>query len=349
MKNTTNTVRIISEIGIIAALGFVFDELQGILSKSIFINGGSIGFAMIAVLIMAYRRGLIPALATGLIMGLLDIATSAYILHPAQLLLDYIFPYALVGVVGFLKPLYDKSKDKPSKILWLISGAVIGGLLKFLSHYLAGVIFWADATNFAWNLNEMNPYLYCFIYNIAFMGPCIILSGALLVAIQLTAPRIFEVKNSSLVEAEEKKSYLPMAISITTIVAGLFLFVFFLIRYILSFSDYVDDYNAYGYDFDPDSMLIFVLGFFLAILGVNSLIKSVLNKFSYPIYFGVLSSITLASFIYGLSRLIRCYVKGKNPSLYWLWFGIGLATLTIVVFLFVYLLVKNKKEKASNI
>ena len=81
MKNTTTAVRTISEVGIFAALGFVFDELQGIIFKGVFPNGGSIGFAIIAVLIIAYRRGFIPALVTGLIMGLLDIASNAYIIN----------------------------------------------------------------------------------------------------------------------------------------------------------------------------------------------------------------------------------------------------------------------------
>ena len=53
----TNTIRTITEVGMFAALGFVFDELQGILSKGIFVNGGSIGIAMIAVLSIGYRRG----------------------------------------------------------------------------------------------------------------------------------------------------------------------------------------------------------------------------------------------------------------------------------------------------
>ena len=70
MKNTSKLVTTLCEIGIFAALGFVFDELQGILFKSVFPSGGSIGIAMIAVLIIAYRRGLWPALLTGLIMGL---------------------------------------------------------------------------------------------------------------------------------------------------------------------------------------------------------------------------------------------------------------------------------------
>ena len=204
-KTRTNSIRTISEVGIFAAIGYVLDELQGVLSKGLFINGGSIGFAMIAVLIIAYRRGWLPAILTGLIMGLLDIATSAYILHPAQLLLDYILPYAVVGFVGFLKPMFDRSEQRKEKILWLISGAVIGGMLKFTSHYLAGVIFWADPNNFAWGLNGMNPYLYCFIYNIAFIGPSIILTAALLVAIMMRAPRVLTA-NEVIVQRVELES-----------------------------------------------------------------------------------------------------------------------------------------------
>ena len=94
MKERSNSIATICEIGMFAAIGYIIDELQGILSKSLFVNGGSIGFAMIAVIIIAYRRGLLPALLTGLIMGLLDLATGSYILHPIQMLLDYVFPYA---------------------------------------------------------------------------------------------------------------------------------------------------------------------------------------------------------------------------------------------------------------
>ena len=94
MKNDSNSVRTICEVGIFAAIGYAIDELQGILSKGIFVSGGSIGFAMIAVIIIALRRGWLPAILTGLIIGGLDLATGAYIVHPAQLLLDYILPYA---------------------------------------------------------------------------------------------------------------------------------------------------------------------------------------------------------------------------------------------------------------
>lgn len=358
MKNTSKLVTTLCEIGIFAALGFVFDELQGILFKGVFPSGGSIGIAMIAVLIIAYRRGLWPALLTGLIMGLLDVATSAYILHPVQMILDYIIPYALVGFAALLKPFFDKYDDKKSRILWIIAGAVVGGLLKFLSHYLAGIFFWTKSSDFAWGLENMNLYLYCFIYNIAFIGPSIVLCVAFMVPLYLKAPKVFLVKKEQVEETsevetvektEEAKNPFPMILSIATMVFGTFVFIFYLIKYIRSFSDYPDEYNghaAYGYDFDPDSMLIFVLGLFLVVLGANNLVKYFKNKFSYVLYSGVLSTILFASLVYDISRLVRMYVKGKDPTLYWIWFVIGLLSLGGAVIFFVLSYIKKKKEKA---
>ena len=346
MKNTNNTIRTLCEIGIIAALGFVFDELQGILFKGIFVNGGSIGFAMVAVLVMAYRRGWLPAILTGLLMGLMDVATSAYILHPVQLLLDYILPYAVVGFAGLLRPFFIKSNLKTEKILWLISGAVIGGLLKFGSHYLAGIIYWANPENFAWNLNEMNPYLYCFIYNIAFIGPSIILCAGLLVVMHLTAPKILLDKPMIQNEESNKEDILSAVVPSILIVCGLAVFIIYLIKYIKSFSDY-NDGSAYGYDFDPDSMVIFVLGFFLFVLGINSLISYFVKKFSYLRMSIAFLAITGASLIYDIARLIKMYVKGKDPHLYWIWFIFAMLTVLIGLTVFTISLIHYRKDKKS--
>ena len=347
MKNTANTVRTITEIGIIAALGFVFDELQGIISKGIFVNGGSIGFAMIAVLIIAYRRGFLAAFATGLVMGLLDVATSAYIIHPMQLLLDYIFPYAFVAVAGFFKPLYDTTNNKGLKVTWLIVGTVVGGMAKFLSHYLAGVIYWADPSGFAWDLNSMNPYLYCFIYNIAFIGPSIILTGGILVALEFLAPRILTNKAIISDEPTKKRDIVPVVTSIVTIVGGLFLFVYFLIKYIQSFADYKDG-SAYSYDFDPDSMVVSVVGLFLIVLGGLSLFRAVKGKFSLVKYTAGFTLISLTTFIYGLARLIRTYVKNKPHDPYWLWFVITCIIVNVAIGLLIYLLINNHIKGKEN-
>ena len=335
------------EIGLFAAIGFALDELQGILSKGVFINGGSIGFAMIAVLIISYRRGWLAGILTGLIMGALDIATSAFIVHPAQLALDYLLPYALVGVAGFFKPLFDNAKTKGLKIGLIVLGTVVGGLAKLLSHYLAGVIFWANPDYFAWNLNNMNVYLYCFIYNFAFIGPSIILTGALLVTVYGNAPRILEVDQKDPVEKQEKKQIYPMVSSISFIVVGAFLFTFFLIKYIMSFEDYND--GGYGYDFDPNCMVIFLAGFALLLLGLIGIIQIKRNRYSYIRSTSALVFITSSTFIFGLARLIRAYVKEKDPTIYWIWFGVGLFVLAISIYLLVlFILTKKKKTKTTN-
>ncbi|MBO4703876.1 MAG: energy-coupled thiamine transporter ThiT [Bacilli bacterium] len=353
MKNTTNAVRTISEVGIFAALGFVFDELQGIIFKGVFPNGGSIGFAMIAVLIIAYRRGFLPALVTGLIMGLLDIATSAFILHPAQLFLDYILPYAFVALAGLLKPLYDRSKNYNEKILWLISGTVIGGFAKFLSHYFAGVIFWYHSADFAWGLNNMHPWLYSFVYNIAYMAPCIVLTAALLLVVQSLAPKVLTTRSTFIDSEKETNTTGPMVVSFLTASTGLFFFIFFLVKYISSFyaEAGVNDYGEkwFDYSFDPDSMYLTVMGIFLVVLGVVSLIKVLKNDFSYVTYTGALSAITTSAWVFGLYRLIKITSKGKDPTLYWIWFAIGGAVMCAAIALLVLSIVFKKKRNESII
>ena len=348
MKNTTTAVRTISEVGIFAALGFVFDELQGIIFKGVFPNGGSIGFAMIAVLIIAYRRGFIPALVTGLIMGLLDIASNAYIINVFQLFLDYILPYAFVALAALTKPLYDRATSIDKRIAVLVLGTVIGGLAKFLSHYLAGVIFWADSSGFAWGLNDMQPWLYSFVYNIAFIGPSIILTATLLIIIQLFAPKILATRSAFIDSEKETNTTGPMIVSFLTVSTGLFFFIFFLVRYIKSF--YLEDYGgSFEYDFDPDSMILFVMGAFLVVLGVISLIKTFKNDFSFVTYTGALSAITTSTFVFGLYRLMKVIRKGKDPTLYWIWFAIGGTVMFASIALLILAIIKRKKNNESII
>ena len=342
MKNTTNLVRTLCEIGIFAALGFVFDELQGIFFGGIFPNGGSIGFAMIAVLIVAYRRGFLPGLLTGLLMGLFDIATKAYVIHPAQVLFDYILPYAVVGCAGLLKPFFDKSEKKLEKILWLISGAVIGGLLKFASHYLAGVFFWADPEYFAWNLNQMNPYLYCFVYNIAFIGPSIVITGGLLVAVYAFAPRVLTNKPFVEETESEKNSFAPIAISSVLIIAGGFLFIYFLVDWIKSF---VYKASSQKYSFSQDSMVIYVLGIFFIVLGVICLVSYFKNKFNYLVLSSSLLVITLISLIYAAGKIGYAFQEKIDPSKYWLWLGVAGFGFIAAEALFVLMLLKRKRDE----
>ena len=344
MKNTSSTIRTICEIGIFAALGFIFDEIQGIIWGGVFPLGGSIGFAMIAVLIIAFRRGLFPALLTGLLMGLFDIATKVYIYHPMQVFLDYIFPYMFVGLAGLFKPLFDKAQTKQSKIMWLLVGTLVGGLLKLLSHYLSGVIFFSDPEGFAWKFTK-NAFLYSFIYNFAFTGPSILITAVLLIIVFLTAPRVLSDK--AFVESEENddKKIAPAIISTSMIAGGSFLFVYFLIQWIASFkTKETADYLKYS--FDKDSMVIYVIGIFFIVLGIICLIAYLKRRFNYIVLTSTLMVITFVSFAYSIIKIVDTLQDKGDPKQYWIWFAVALIGYIGAIVAFVLSLLNYRRKEA---
>lgn len=176
-----------AEVAIFAALGYVLDMLAGLYSAPLFPNGGSIGLAMVCVYIMAYRRGLLAGIITGLVIGLLDLADGFYVIGGQawyiafiQVALDYWIAYPLVGFAGLFTKKIQKSSTKGQLILWSILGVLLGGLLKYAAHVLSGALFWgSDSSSFAWSFQgtDISAWPYSSIYNIAYMGPSIVLSG----------------------------------------------------------------------------------------------------------------------------------------------------------------------------
>ena len=207
-EKKTNLITLIAEIAIISALGFVLDELGSGMFKALFPKGGSITIAMAAVLVLGFRRGFVPAMISGFIIGTIDALTGAMIVGTtpiaaiSQLCLDYLLAYVAASLGTLFAPLFKKATTKKMKVVWLVVGAAVGGLSKLLIHYLSGVIFYANPSDFAWNLNTMNPYLYSLIYNGAYTVPSMLLSLGVVVAIYFSAPQVFLEKK---IEKEENK------------------------------------------------------------------------------------------------------------------------------------------------
>lgn len=192
MKKVFN-LKCMSEIAIFAAIGFVLDFLQGVISDIIpfFPQGGSIGIAMIAVFVMAYRNGFLAGFLTGLLMGILDLMDGFYAISDTwykviiQVGFDYLISYAMCGFAGLLKRFVNKYKDNNFKAIMIISlGCFIGSFLKFMCHFLSGVIFFPSESK--------NKYIYSLIYNGSFMLPSFILTTIILVLIFIKQKKFFE-------------------------------------------------------------------------------------------------------------------------------------------------------------
>ncbi len=206
MKEKKFSVSILAEIAIFAALAFALDLLQSGYSRFWFVNGGSIGFAMIPIFVVAYRRGLFSGILCGFIVSLVQMLGGVYVINASnyegamkffspffQIALDYVLAYTVVGFAGAFAGMYKKG-DKSTKILAIVLGVLVGGLLKYACHTLSGIYFWPGEM---WGVTG---YAYSFLYNGLYCIPNILICIPVMLLIALIYPKFLtpELNSDSL-------------------------------------------------------------------------------------------------------------------------------------------------------
>ncbi|MDE5714848.1 MAG: energy-coupled thiamine transporter ThiT [Anaeroplasmataceae bacterium] len=200
MKREKFSTKVLAEVAIFAALAFALDALQGGIWRGVFFNGGSIGFAMVPIFIIGYRRGLLPGILCGLIVSLVQMLGGIYVINASsfensfmrimgpfiQIMLDYVLAYTVVGLSGVFARMYANGKSMKSKILWIIVGTACGSLLKYACHVVAGGVFWLsasveDAASFM-GVKSIS-WGYSFLYNGAYCIPNMLICSATMVVI----------------------------------------------------------------------------------------------------------------------------------------------------------------------
>ena len=167
--------------GICVSMSFTLSVLK----FKIFESGGSITFAsFVPILLFAYIYGAADGFLVGLIHGLLNFIESPYILTPVTFLLDYLLPFASVGVMGF----FSDKKRSEKHVKPLIVGAVCVFSLRLIFHLLSGVIFFNAgyiADNFpVWAIE--NSFLYSFIYQCMYVPFDALIAIGVLIALEKT-------------------------------------------------------------------------------------------------------------------------------------------------------------------
>ena len=123
------------------------------------------------ILMVGLLYGPITGMTCGLVAGLISLIGGAYIIHPAQFLLDYILPTMLLGVSGIFGS--DSKKN-------IFIGCLIAVLLKQTAHILSGCIYFGA---YAWE--GWDPLPYSIVYNLSGTGVEGLLSSIVLTVMPL--------------------------------------------------------------------------------------------------------------------------------------------------------------------
>jgi len=139
-----------------------------LISHSFFIlpQGGSINVGMVPILWLALRRGWKIGIFGGAVFGVVDLAIGAFIVNPAQLVLDYPLAFAVLGLAG-LFPKYP------------VVGVVVGVTGRFVSHFVSGIVYFADYAPVG-----MSPVIYSAIYNGTYLIPSLIVCAIVIGVMQ---------------------------------------------------------------------------------------------------------------------------------------------------------------------
>ena len=167
-------IQIMVELALCVAVSTVLNFIR----LPISIAGGSISMVMLPIAIIALRRGPLVGATAGCVFGLLDLLMDPYILAPAQVLLDYPVPYLLFGLgVGIFHNIYRADKvaaASDAKNLWakmmsrrimtIVFSTIFGAALRYVSHVLSGVLFFAEYAPAG-----QNVWAYSLIYNATYI------------------------------------------------------------------------------------------------------------------------------------------------------------------------------------
>lgn len=127
--------------------------------------GGSVtAGSMVPILIYAYRWGAGRGILVGVVYGIIQFLIDPYAAHPVSIILDYPLAFGALGAMGIFA-------HRSSNIAKIVTGIVAAIGLRFVAHYLSGVIFFA-----MYAPEGMSPYWYSVVYNAAYLLPEMLIS-----------------------------------------------------------------------------------------------------------------------------------------------------------------------------
>ena len=162
MKNTKT--KMLCEAAIFIAMA----EILSLIKLYEFPNGGSITLEMLPIILFAARYGCGWGSLAGLVYGTITyLIGNKFSVDWTTIICDYFIAFV---ALGFGAGLLSRRK-------WSVYyGTLIGGVLRFLAHFLIGVFVWGKWMPDTFLGKPMtSPWIYSLIYNGSYMLPSIVL------------------------------------------------------------------------------------------------------------------------------------------------------------------------------
>lgn len=130
--------------------------------------GGSVVLAMVPIVLFSVRWGLGSGLIAGFAFGVLQFMfDGGFAIGWQSIIGDYLLAFTVLGFAGLAR----------GKKGGIFIGSVIAGVARFLVHYVVGATIWAEyMPETFFGLTMTSPWFYSLLYNIAYMGPNIIIT-----------------------------------------------------------------------------------------------------------------------------------------------------------------------------
>jgi thiamine transporter len=146
-------------------------------------QGGNISVVAIPLIILGYYYGVPTAMLGGVIVGVSQgLFVPPFVVNPIQYLLDYVLPFAFMGMATVFIKLNPKQENT-----LLSLGILLSLTLRYISHVISGTLFFAEYAG------DQIPIIYSLIYNITFIGPTLIITLILGPFVLIAAKKVIKL------------------------------------------------------------------------------------------------------------------------------------------------------------
>lgn len=167
MRNT----KVLVEAAIMIAMAVVLEVIFKVIPGMPF--GGGLSLSMLPLIVLAWRRGVLPGMVAGAIFGMLNLyidgGTPVAFGVTAQafvviVIMDYFLAFGLIGLSAFVKKLFGDN-------IYTFSASIfLAGLIRFTIHLITGIVIFGQ-----WAPEGQTKFMYSLIYNGTYMLPTTIL------------------------------------------------------------------------------------------------------------------------------------------------------------------------------